>query len=461
MLDRRGLSLLVMTAALGLTAGGGDDDPPADAGTPDVGSPCEDVDCSALDDACNQGVCNPGTGMCEASPRPDGTSCTDMDACTLGDVCMAGTCTATSTVDCTGAEDACNTAASNTSTGQCDLSPRPDGTACSDMDACTLGDACVAGTCTSTGTADCTGAADDCNAAACNSATGACDLTPRPDGTVCSDANACTSEDACDSGVCVGPTPTDCSGFAGNCLVGACDPGAGCFSQTAPMGTSCMDNNACTSNDMCDSMGMCIGSLGACGPGVAVVEAFDANDGGFTTGGTASSWAWGVPQNTVITQESAGDGEWVTNLTGNYNSSESSFIESPAYDFGPVTTDPVLRFSHIFRTEACCDEGWVETSTDGGTRWSKLGAAGEGFNWYNDATNDWWDGASGAAGERRTASILLSGTAGVSDVRFRFVFASDGSVTDEGFSVDDFTVVDGSEVDPGVTEIVLPPAGCG
>ncbi len=50
-------------------------------------------DCSWLDGACSQGRCDPGSGTCQALPRPDGTPCDDGDACTGGDNCRGGTCT--------------------------------------------------------------------------------------------------------------------------------------------------------------------------------------------------------------------------------------------------------------------------------------------------------------------------------------------------------------------------------
>lgn len=58
-------------------------------------------DCSLLDDTCNQGVCNTDSGLCEASPLSDGTSCDDGDLCTDSDQCSAGVCLPGGPVDCT------------------------------------------------------------------------------------------------------------------------------------------------------------------------------------------------------------------------------------------------------------------------------------------------------------------------------------------------------------------------
>ncbi|HJL14071.1 MAG TPA: MopE-related protein [Sandaracinaceae bacterium LLY-WYZ-13_1] len=198
---------------------------------------------------------------------------------------------------------------------------------------------------------------------------------------------------------------------------------------------------------------------GFCGPRIMYFEDFDSGDGGWTSSGTASSWAYGTPAGTFIDAAASGSGAWVTNLSGEYNASELSYLESPAFDFSTALVDPILSFSHIFETESCCDEGWVEISTDGGSTWNKLGRAGEGTNWYDDDFNDWWDGDSGSAGDWRQARIVLSGTAGEADVRLRFVMQSDGSVQDEGFGVDDVQI-DNQIVDLALVSIGVPPETC-
>jgi hypothetical protein len=102
------------------------------------------------------------------------------------------------------------------------------------------------------------------------------------------------------------------------------------------------------------------------------------------------------------------------------------------------TSDPELSFGHIYETEACCDEGWVEVSTDGGITWTKLEGATTASSWYNDSANGWWDGSSGGAWQ--TARHPVTGGAGQARVRIRFVMRSDGSVTREGFGIDDLTL---------------------
>lgn len=170
-------------------------------------------------------------------------------------------------------------------------------------------------------------------------------------------------------------------------------------------------------------------------------EDFEFSNGGWTTTGAASSWAWGTPAGSAIAGAAGGTGAWVTNLTGVYNDNELSYLESPCFDLSGQTSDPVLRFALTYATEACCDEGWVEVSTDGGVTWVKSIDLGAAQNWYNDLGNQWWDGANfSGTGIWDSTSNVMTGTAGLSSVKIRFAFSSDGSVTQEGFGVDNVSL---------------------
>ncbi len=161
-------------------------------------------------------------------------------------------------------------------------------------------------------------------------------------------------------------------------------------------------------------------------------ESFEEHGGGWLAYGSNSSWAHGEPG---LDLAGTPDGElaWVTNPSGNYNNLESSFVESPCLNFSSASEDPVLVFQHNYLTESCCDEGWLEMSTDGGESWLKVLAGPGAVNWYNDTSNHWWDGNSGGW---REARVELTGTAGLDDVRLRFALSSDGSVVSDGFAFD-------------------------
>ncbi len=176
-------------------------------------------------------------------------------------------------------------------------------------------------------------------------------------------------------------------------------------------------------------------------PDFPYFENFESGSGGWKVGPTsvASSWQFGVPAAPMLDAAASGENAWVTNLTGFYNNSELSYLVSPCFDFSSLASDPRLSFSLWFDSEACCDEAWVERSIDGGQTWAKVGASGTGQNWYNDNTNQWWDGTGNFSGWV-TAFNALAGTAGQPNVRVRFVFSTDGSVTREGMGIDDVLI---------------------
>ena len=171
-------------------------------------------------------------------------------------------------------------------------------------------------------------------------------------------------------------------------------------------------------------------------------EDFESSAGGYSPLGTIPSWELGAPAATFI--QGAGDGtsSWVTNLTGPCNINENSWLESPVFDFSALAEDPVLEFLHIFET-GCCDQTFVHYSINGAP-YQTLGAAGDpcAVNWYNDVFDNWWDGASGAPGEWRTARHLVEGGAG-NQVTFRWRMMTDPLIftaTGEGVGVDAVSV---------------------
>lgn len=171
--------------------------------------------------------------------------------------------------------------------------------------------------------------------------------------------------------------------------------------------------------------------------GARYVETFEVDAGDWVTSGTNSSWAWGTPSDTFITNASSGSRAWVTGLTTDYRASEQSYLVSPCFDFSGFGTDPTLSFSFMHDTEPTNDYAFVEITTDGGETWEKLGLFGTGTNWYNDLAGDFWDGRSGAAGVWLRASHPLTGAAGSGAVRVRVSFVSNATTQREGFGVDD------------------------
>jgi len=189
--------------------------------------------------------------------------------------------------------------------------------------------------------------------------------------------------------------------------------------------------------------------------GFPYLEDFESGAGGWFSYGTNNTWGLGHPTGAPIASASSGDFAWNNNPSGVYLASELSYLESPCFDFSTLIDDPDVRFRHAYETESCCDEGWLEMSTNGGDSWNKVTTGTTG--WYNDTVNQWWDGVDSGW---HNARARLNGAAGHSDVRLRFVFSSDGSVQRDGFAVDDVTFFGVAITDVAVEEVNMPSKRC-
>lgn len=357
-----------------------------------------------------------------------GSTCVEMDDCASGS-CVGGFCVAASCTNAVRDFDETDVDCGGTQCGPC-----MSGEACGSDRDCT-GSTCIEGYCRS---ASCTNGTMDGGEVGvdCGGECPGCD-----DGSTCTVPGDCLSG-RCESGTCVScsdgarngtETDVDCGGDR-------CGPCSG--------GLMCMTGDDCFA-------GTCM--AGVCtGPRVFYFEGFESGPGGWTTGGTTSSWQHGVPNGSVINRAYEGTRAWVTNLVGSYRDNEASWIQSPPIDLSAVAADPIVSFGLVYETESGWDEGWLEVSTNGGTSWTKVGAQNTGVAWYNRSTNE-WDGVSG--GWVR-ASHVLTGSAGRPDVRLRFRFASDGSNVREGFGVDSVTIRESFPADLQVT-LVPDQAVCG
>src|SRR5690606_16585425 len=79
--------------------------------------------------------------------------------------------------------------------------------------------------------------------------------------------------------------------------------------------------------------------------------------------------------------------------------------------------------------------------------------------WYNDASDDTWNGHPGTPGVWARASHVLTGAAGHADVRIRVVLDTDVSVTAEGFGLDD-VLIDNQLIDLAAVSDVIPASTC-
>lgn len=165
------------------------------------------------------------------------------------------------------------------------------------------------------------------------------------------------------------------------------------------------------------------------------LETFESGPGGWMPDGKNNSWAWGEPANTIIDRAAKGEKAWVTNLEGNHNAYEQSYVYSPCFNTS-MLAQPALSFAHQFILEDNYDYVWVEYSLDSGLTWDTLGSVGSGVNWYNDDTANAWDGSQ-AKWRNATQDILAA-----ANIQFRFALYSDVGLQNEGFAFDNVYVYD-------------------
>ena len=199
---------------------------------------------------------------------------------------------------------------------------------------------------------------------------------------------------------------------------------------------------------------------------------FENGPAGWTVGGSNSSWALGAPTGTVINSAGGGVASWVTNLAGNYNANEVSYIQSPCLSFASVF-NAVLNMKVWWHAEAGWDGGQVQYSIDGGNTWTVLGNGSSGlFNWYNDTLTfgpgvgrTVWTGNLATSnpptsGGWVNARHSLAALNFQPSVLLRVAYYSDGSVQYEGLGVDDISIDLPPAVDMGVIAVTAPVSGC-
>lgn len=169
-------------------------------------------------------------------------------------------------------------------------------------------------------------------------------------------------------------------------------------------------------------------------------EDFENGDGGWTSAGSGSTWELGTPAGTVInTPAPGGTDSWVTNLDGNHNMQEYSYVTSPCFD---LTNYPnvSIKLDVWYQTSPGFDAARFEASINGGQSWFIIGGNNEPTNWYNAMMTDtgWTMSSNGWL----TAQHPLTFVGGQSNVRFRVVFET-GLLSfqpAEGFAFDNILI---------------------
>ncbi|MFN0159526.1 MAG: choice-of-anchor D domain-containing protein, partial [Bacteroidota bacterium] len=208
--------------------------------------------------------------------------------------------------------------------------------------------------------------------------------------------------------------------------------------------------------------------------------------GGFgwltASAGGPNDWVRATPAKTNISGAHSGTKAYVTKATGTYSDNQESFVFAPILDLSSFSGLFLVQFYSNFYAEFEWDGGVLELSTDAGVTWSRVDSTlgtGANFNtpagtaWYNNASGlgnisaPFWSGGEGggipssgyssadANGYVLSASVI-SGLGGLSDVRFRWHFSTDGAVTSEGWAIDDVTFSGLPSDDIGLASLGIP-----
>ncbi|MBT1707985.1 T9SS type A sorting domain-containing protein [Fulvivirgaceae bacterium PWU5] len=185
----------------------------------------------------------------------------------------------------------------------------------------------------------------------------------------------------------------------------------------------------------------------------AYTQDFNGTADGWITGGIRSSWAHGHPAGATVNKDASPNGlggAWDTNLTGNSNAGEQSWVMSRCFDFS-LAQKPIISFDIWSDTPAGNDGAVLQYNTSGNieneAQWQVVGQIGQGVNWYdesgissrpgNQPSNDL--GWTGAYGDWKTATFKLDNLIGEANVVFRIAFASNAPRR-EGFAFDNIFI---------------------
>ncbi|ACT95524.1 S8 family serine peptidase [Dyadobacter fermentans] len=172
------------------------------------------------------------------------------------------------------------------------------------------------------------------------------------------------------------------------------------------------------------------------------LEDFENGDGFWSAKGTNSSWQYGTPVSSVVNKAASGTKIWKTNLSGGHNDKEESYLYSPCFNVSSLTS-PTLSFSAAIDLEVCeptpCDYVYVEYSGNNGP-WTRLGAVGQGTNWYNKTYSG--KGAWALQNYVRWHVASMALPTGFTNLKIRFVLISDGFTHREGIALDDIHIFD-------------------
>ncbi len=194
---------------------------------------------------------------------------------------------------------------------------------------------------------------------------------------------------------------------------------------------------------------------------------FEAGIENWTIKGKNSNWEHGIPTGTVINHAASGSKAWVTQLSGDYQNNDSSWLLSPCYNFEDVRL-PIVDFNVFYHTDSAHEGTALQYSLDGGQTWDTIGKPGDELLWYTDTlisqlkiNYNQGGGFTGNSEEwKRARTFLPDNIKGNNRVLFRILFASnDYNNNYEGIGIDDIHLAE-APPDVGIVAVLSPDSAC-
>ena len=191
-------------------------------------------------------------------------------------------------------------------------------------------------------------------------------------------------------------------------------------------------------------------------------EDFEGNYGYWLKNHENSTLEHGEPSGTIVDTAASGTKVWMTHLDGVYPINDSSYMESPCFNFADMR-NPVFELKLRGQAEKSKDGLALYYSVDNGVTWQQVPRQAD-FNW-NWYTSGHVEGLNGPGWDStftqwtRAKQLLPSETAGQSNVKFTLVFASDPYNRYEGYAIDDIKVYE-APPDVGVSSMSHPTTQC-
>ncbi len=204
----------------------------------------------------------------------------------------------------------------------------------------------------------------------------------------------------------------------------------------------------------------CITIVATTGIFIPYSDHFDTGTNLWSSSTTAgSSWQLGTPAFGVTNSAHSAPNAWDIDLLSGYANNSNTILMSPVFNFNGIY-NAKLKFWRNNRCEATRDGTRLEYTKDG-ILWQILGIYHDplGTNWYTKAyvsslTGAGWDSTSSGWIQSSYKLGVLNNVSG--PIRFRFIFKSDGVNTQDGFSIDDFSIERAPALDAAVVSILRP-----